>query len=122
MNASASEEVLNAPHLPCWLSDCWEENVVIPQNFRLHENALPLVGGASIEQFSICNRLTSSHMKPVHLYPTPLDHCFCLEFVFICSHFFSHPPCDLTLCSGFRLCKRDEFTGVSLTLLFKPNC
>lgn len=51
MNASASEEAFIAPHLPCCgLSDCWEENVVIPQNLMRHENAWPLVGGAIIDQ------------------------------------------------------------------------
>ena len=56
-------------------------------------------------------------MKPVHLYPTLAEHCLCLDlfylFIPLC---FSHPPCDLTLCSGFRLCKRDEFAGISLIL------
>lgn len=92
-NASASEEVLNAPLLPCCC--CMiagkERVFVIPQNFRCHENARPLVGGDSIEQLSICNRLTSSHLEPVHLYPALLEHFLLSWLCFYLSTYFVSP-------------------------------
>lgn len=52
----------------------------------------------------------------------PLTIALVLNLFIFVDTFSSHPPYDLSLCSGFRLCKRDEFTGVNSTLLFEPNC
>lgn len=78
----------------------------------------PLLELQLYTNFSICVRLTSLHMKPVHLYLALLEHCLCLDFVSICSHtLFLSSSMWPNLCSGFRLRKMDEFTGVSLILL-----
>lgn len=82
-----------------------------PLNQRHCEMHGPLLEVQLQTSFSICYKLTLLHIKPIHLYLKLWALLLSRLCVCVYTRCFSHPPCDLTLSSGFRLLKRDGFTG-----------
>lgn len=91
---------------------CWEEKLCCdPLKERHCEMHDPRVEGAVIAQlFHLLQTDILAHKASPFLFKTLWT--LLLSRLCVCVHTrFSHPPCDLTLSSGFRLLKRDEFTG-----------
>lgn len=82
-----------------------------PLNQRHCEMHGPLLEVQLQTSFSICYKLTLLHIKPIHLYLKLWALLLSRLCVCVYTRCFSHPLCDLTLSSGFRLLKRDGFTG-----------